>query len=98
MEYIVENGIGGKEEEEGLVAVPLDPDKIVDAFPGKPAHLSLEKIVNLGCAYRVLRSVLSSKGGDGYGTWPQDIVVTLIGLNLYMAASGKKPKWYDMYF
>ena len=70
------------------------------AFPNKSAHISLEKVVSLGCVYRVLRAhlSLSPKAGDGYGAWAQDIVATLIGMNLYVAASGKRPKWYDVIF
>ena len=98
LEYIAENGVFGRDREEGsLMTVALDPKEIRKAFPDRLAHISLEKIVNLGCAYRVLRTPLSTTGGDGYGALQQDIIVTLIGLNLYVAASGKKPKWYDVY-
>lgn len=98
LEYIAENGVSGRgREDESLMTVALDPKEICKAFSGKPAHISLEKLVNLGCAYRVLRTPLSTTEGDGYGPLRQDIITSLIGLNLYMAASGKKPKWYDVY-
>lgn len=96
LEYIATNGVQERKKDTGeIVPVALDPINIRNAFPGKRAHISLEKLVNLGCAYRVLRATLTREDrGDGYGAWPQDIVVTLVGLNLYIAASGKKPKWY----
>ena len=78
LEYIAKNGIES-----------IDPDEISKAHPNTPAHLSLEKLVSLGCAIRVLKS----DGGNGYGSWRQDIVVTLIGLKLYMAAFGNRPNW-----
>ena len=94
LEFIVEKGIAGRDAEKGhLLSIALDPLEISDNYPGKPAHMALEKLVNLGCAYRVLRTPLSPLEGHGYGPLNQDIVVTLIGVNLYMAASGKKPKW-----
>ena len=101
LEYIAENGVSGRgrrgdKDDQTIATVPLNPLEIRNAFPGTLAHISLEKIVTLGCACRVLRTPLSTTGGDGYGSWPQDIVATLVGLNLYVAASGKKPKWYDV--
>ena len=96
LEYIAENGVSGRDVESGNISViPLDPLGIRSSFPSKPVHIVLEKLVSLGCAYRVLRAVLQTKGGDGYGAFATDIVVTLIGLNLYVAASGKKPSWYE---
>ena len=50
-------------------------------------------INHLGCAYRVTSTPLSPKGGDGYSALAQDIVPTLIGLNLYLVASGNQPRW-----
>ena len=96
LEYIVENGAKSRDEKRGVMeGVQIDPDEIRKAHPNTLAHISLEKLVSLGCAVRVLKSQLTAAGGIGYGTWGQDIVVTLIGINLYISASGKKPKWME---
>ena len=98
LEYIAENGVSGRGKEgEGLILSPLDPVEVRNQFPRRPAHIAIEKLVNLGCAYRVLRTPLSSQEGDGYGALSQDLVVTLTGLNLYVSASGKNPKWNKVY-
>ncbi len=93
--HVVENGFRGKSPDGFLVIRPLDPMNIRDEFVGQLAHLSLEKLVSLGCAYRVVRAPLSTTDGDGYGPMAHDITATLIGLNLYMAASGQEPAWHD---
>ncbi len=94
LKYITENGVlGGNRGTGALEVAPLDPLTIHSVFPGTPAHVSLEKLVALGCAYRVLRTPLSTGGGDGYGPLRQDLVVTLIGLNLCIAATGEEPEW-----
>ena len=94
LEYIVENGVKSRDEKTGeMETVGLEPKKIQEAHPHKLANVSLEKLVSLGCAYRVLKTPLKA-GGDGYGSLRQEITVTLIGLNLYVAASGKRPTWF----
>ena len=98
LEYIAENGVRGKNADNGGLRIePLDPLELRNVFPEKPVHVSLEKLVALGCAYRVMRAPLSfGEGGDGYGPLAQDLMVTLIGLNLYISASGRDPKWKDV--
>ncbi len=94
LEFIVENGIESREEKTGTMkGVQLDPKWIRKELPNKLTHISLEKLVSLGCARLVLKASLQADGGGGYGTWGQDIVVSLIGINMYMSASGKSPKW-----
>ena len=94
LRHITEYGCkGSRHITESLSLVPIDPLELHDAFPGQPAHLSLEKLVALGCAYRVLRNPISTDEGDGYGPLCQDIVVTLIGLNLHISVSGEEPEW-----
>ena len=95
LEYIAENGVRGRDADNGRLQIePLDPLELRNVFPEKLVHVSLEKLVALGCAYRVLRAPLSTgEGGDGYGPLVQDIMVTLIGLNLYVSASGRDPQW-----
>ena len=97
LEYIVENGVDGRSKNGALQVVGLDPLDIRNAFPDSLTHISLEKLVTLGCAYRILRLPLDSRKNDGYGAWAQDIIVTMIGLNLYVSASGRQPRWSDMY-
>ena len=95
LKYITEYGVLKRNRgADGLELIPLDPLRIQSVFPGDPAHISLEKLVNLGCAYRVPRAPISTDGGDGYGSLRQEIVVTLIGLNLCIATTGEEPDWY----
>ena len=98
LEYIVENGVAGRDEDSGHIQViALDPLDLRGEFPGEPVHISLEKLVTLGCACRVLRTPLSVRGeNDGYGALAQDVMVTMIGLNLYTSASGRDPKWLSV--
>ena len=92
LEYISENGISGRNKDDSsMQSVPLDPLHIHDQFPGSLAHMSLEKLVTLGCAYRAIRTPLSTNSGDGYGSLQQDVVVTLLGLNLYMQHLERSP-------
>ena len=95
LDYIVENGVKGRNKKTGEIQlIPLDPSEIDKSHPNKPAHISLEKLVSLGCAYRALKVPLKPGSGDGYSALGQDIVVTLIGLNLCLSASEKKPTWW----
>ena len=102
LDYIVEHGLAYRysEDQQGgdrnrqLTAVPVVPDTIFEAHPGSLAHISVEKLVYLGCAYREPRTPLSPyEGSNSYGGLQQDIVPTLIGLNLALSASGKTPSW-----
>lgn len=95
LEYLVENTIKGiSADHNGLVSTPLDPLTLRQEFTSSMANLAVEKLVTLGCAARVLRTPLRPQGdADGFGTLPQDLMVTMTGLNLYLAASGKQPSW-----
>ena len=93
--YIVENGFKGRIGGGQLIAQPIDPLKVRDEFGNQPAHVALEKLVGLGCAYRVVRAPLSTEAGDGYGPIAHDIIATLIGLNLFVAATGTMPTWHE---
>ena len=95
LKFIVENGFRGRDRDDFLILQPLDPLKIRNEFTPSLAHLAVEKLVSLGCAYRVVRTPLSTKSGDGYGPIAHDIIATLIGANLYIAASGNMPAWNE---
>lgn len=99
LEYIVEKGILGNSKDGNCVKITsLNPLDLRDAFPDKPVHASLEKLVALGCVYRVLRAPIFGKyESDGYGSLAHDVVITMIGLSLYLAASGRRPKWRSVY-
>ena len=94
LEYIVENGVESRDEKTGVMnGVGLDPDDIKKAHPNSLAQISLEKIISLGCAASVMKAQMDGSGGNGYGAWAHEIVITFIGVNLYISASGKRPKW-----
>jgi hypothetical protein len=97
LEYIVEHGVRYVTIEgdtgRGLAVDPIDPNVINEEFPDSPAHISVEKLVLLGCAYRELKTPLSSASGHTYGPFQRTIIPTLIGLNLYISSSGKQPSW-----
>ena len=94
LEYIVEHGVESRDEKTGVMkGVGLDPDDIRKRHPNRLAHLSLEKLISLGCAASVMKAQMDGSGGNGYGAWAHEIVITLIGVNLYISASGKTPKW-----
>ena len=96
LEYIVEHGMryrNGEDEQGGkrkrpVTVLPLAPDTIFNAFPDSLAHISVEKLVYLGCAYRERRTVFTPESRHSY-----DIVPTLIGANLAISASGNEPSW-----
>lgn len=95
LSHITENGVLERDPGTGVLDLaPLDPLNICNSFAGRPANIALEKLVNLGCAYRVLRNPISTDGGDGYGPLRQNIIVTLIGLNLCIALTGEEPGWF----
>lgn len=87
LEFIVENSVTGKGED-GIAVRPLEQDEIQDAHPNTPSHVSLEKLVSLGCA-RCDPKVPLKPGGRGL---MEVVTPTSIGINLYIAASGKTPK------
>ena len=90
LEYLVENGMGYAKDDATFLTVLLVHDDIQKAFEGKPLQFTIDKLGNRRCACRVLRLPLKSEG-VGYSALAEDIQVTLIGVNLYNAASGKKP-------
>ena len=90
LEFIVENGVEGRDEN-GTTIRSLEPDAIESAHPNSSAvHLSLEKLVSLGCASRDPKIPLKVGGSRGI---EELIGPTSIGINLYISASGKTPKW-----
>lgn len=103
LEYIVEHGIEyrhseneqGGERKRQFTVLHLAPDTIFEAFPDSLAHISIEKLVYLGCVYREPRTPLVPAEGLTYGWIQRDIVPTLIGANLAIQASGKTPSWME---
>ena len=90
LEFIIENGVEDIADS-GITLKPLEPSAIADAHPNSLAHISLEKLVSLGCVNSNPKVPLKTGG-----TWGLDEVIrpTLIGINLYSAASGKAPSWW----
>ena len=96
LKYVVDNGIVREHGDGGMSGVPLDPSEVLQAFPGRLAHISLEKLVTLGCARRVPRTPLTTEGRDSSsGGLAEDVLVTYTGINLYLAAAEAKPAWWE---
>ena len=95
LEHLAENAVKGYLADDGsVVAAPVDPSTLRQEFAGRLVNVSIEKLVALGCVARVLRIPLKASGdADGYGLLPQDLMITMTGINLYLAASGKQPSW-----
>ena len=100
LEYLVENGIRGLKADGGgrkhMVSRPLPEQAIEQALSEyKAVHLSVDKLVHIGCADRVLRLPLKPKqeGESGLNPLAEDIAPTIMGINLYTASSGKTPEW-----
>lgn len=92
LEFVVEK-VDAKQSEDGTVIVKqLDRRKILDAFPDSPAHLSLDKLTTLGCVRSDPKLPLKP-GGMGF---KEVFSPTVMGVNLYIAASGKTPKGLDL--
>ena len=89
LEFIVENGVEGRGKD-SITVSPLEPDEIQDAHPNSLAHISLEKLISLGCASCTPKIPLET---GGYRGLAEVIAPTSIGINLYISASGKMPKW-----
>ena len=87
LEFVVENGVKDSVPHPmaAINTVPIEPGQLQAAFPGQPSHISVEKLVSLGCVRRRLKLPI-----DGF---QETIEPNLIGINLYMSASGKMPKW-----
>ena len=90
LEFIVENGVVNMEEEGGIVVKRLEPDAVHEALPHAAVHLSLEKLVSLGCVRRDPKLPLKPGGM----ALEEIIGPTTIGINLYISASGKNPGWF----
>ena len=87
LEFIVQNSVKGRGDD-GIKVRSLEQDEIQDAFPNTPSHISLEKLISLGCA-RCDPKIPLKTGDQGL---MEVITPTSIGINLYIAASGKTPK------
>ena len=71
----------------------LEPDAIESARPNSLAvHISLEKLVSLGCVSRDPKIPLKTGGSRGL---EELIGPTSIAINLYISASGKRPSWFQ---
>lgn len=93
LEYIVENGVTARDPDTGrMTAAPVDPEKVIRDIANPLTHVSIEKLVSLGCAALTPRVPLDFSGG-GFGPLAQNLRVTLVGLHLFFLASGKKPSW-----
>ena len=93
LEYLVENGIACRDPETGIMpARMLDPESVINDVADPLTHLSIEKLVSLGCASLTPRVPIEF-GTGRYGNLVQDLRLTLIGLHLFLLASGKKPSW-----
>ncbi len=91
LEYVSEEGIESMKEGKYDVR-ELDPDDIRERFSGRLASVSLEKLSVLGAIQ--LPFMIPLRAGTGPSGFRQVVAPTLIGLNLYTAASGKPPKWF----
>ena len=92
LEFIVENGIKSRDKDTGIMQVSgLDPDKVIAAYPNTVPHISLEKLESLGCVSRRPKTPLIV-GNTGIMEY---IAPTVIGINLYVSASGKMPSWNE---
>ena len=91
LEFIVEKGVEDRNKN-SIKIRSLEPDAIESAHPNSPAvHLSVEKLVSLGCASRDPKLPLKPGGSRAL---EELIGPTSIGINLYIAASGKSPSWF----
>ena len=102
LEYIADNGIAHREVlsdgSTSMVSNPIPENTIEQALSEyKLVHLSIDKLVHIGCADRVLRLPLSPKkeGEGGLHRLAEDIAPTTMGINLYAVSSGKTPKWAE---
>ena len=93
LEYVVENGVTARDADTGrMTATPIDPEQLIREIANPLTHVSIEKLVSLGCAALTPRVPLDSSG-DRFGILVQDLRVTLIGLHLFFLASGKTTSW-----
>ena len=102
LEYLVEHGIAALEADSSgrkhMVSRPLPEQAIEQELSEyKRVHMSVDKLVHIGCADRVLRLPLKPKqeGESGLNPLAEDIAPTTMGINLYIASSGKTPQWME---
>ncbi len=88
--FIVRNGVES-EDKDGMQLRLIDPDEIEKALSHQHWHISLEKLISLGCVSRDPKLPLKPGGFRGL---VEGITPTIIGINLYVAASGEKPDWF----
>ena len=87
LEFVVESGVKDSVPHPKSIVntVPIEPGQIEAKFPDAPSHISVEKLVSLGCVRRHLKLPI--------GGLQETVEPNLIGINLYISASGKMPKW-----
>lgn len=90
LEFVVQNGVESYTEK-GVAFNSLEPDEITAAFPNSPIHISLEKLASLGCVSIDPKIPLRTGGAREFR---EGISPTLLGINLCLEASGKKPSWW----
>ena len=92
LELVCERGVDHQDGQGTMVVARLDPAEVEDEFAGRPAHISLEKLCALGAVQRVIRTPLRT-GAPTVSGLREIVAPTLVGLNLYLASSGKMPTW-----
>ena len=98
LEFVVENGIERRNEGGSLTTSPIMAKEIIKAFPNAEfVHISLEQLLSLGCILCSLKTPLkiADKDEHNFRALATDLTPTLMGINLYMSASGKAPDWLD---
>lgn len=92
LEFVCERGIDHRDGQGTIVVAQLEPGEVEEEFAGRLAHISLEKLCALGAVQRAIRTPFQTGANTVSGL--QEIVApTLVGLNLYLASSGKTPTW-----
>ena len=92
LEVVCEQGIDHRDEQGNIAIARLEPAAVEAEFPGRPAHISLEKLGGLGAVQRAIRTPLKM-GGTSISGLREIVAPTLVGLSLYLASSGKTPRW-----
>lgn len=92
LEFVCERGIDHQDDQGNIAIAKLEPAEVEAEFPGRLTTISLEKLCTLGAVQRATRTpfLMGARSVSGL----QEIVApTLVGLNLYLASSGKTPGW-----
>ena len=90
--FIIENGVRGRKKG-AIIPILLEPDDLAAAFPESLTHISVEKLVALGCVSRDPKLPLEPGGSR---TLMEVFTPTVIGINFYISASGELPKWFHV--